>query len=86
MTRSCLGDVNYLLMNERVQWVCEKTGLSEPIAKVAVELVVNFVKEKLPTPLANPVDMALGGASMGDDLKKGWVGSSVSSVPGWVPG
>jgi len=58
-------------MNELIQMVAEKTGLSEPMAKVAVELVVNFVKEKLPAPLASQVDMALGGASMADELKKG---------------
>ena len=39
-------------MDELVRQVAEKVGVSEDKARVAVETVVNFLKEKLPAPLA----------------------------------
>jgi uncharacterized protein (DUF2267 family) len=55
-------------MQELIQKVAERTGLSEDKAKTAVDTVVGFLKERLPAPLAGQVDKALaaGGATAVD--------------------
>lgn len=55
-------------MDELVQLVSQKTGMSEEISRMAVEVVVNYLKEKLPGPLAGQIDNVLGGAGAVDDL------------------
>ncbi|XXX74377.1 hypothetical protein WMF30_42700 [Sorangium sp. So ce134] len=50
-------------MDELVRQVAEKVGISEDKARVAVETVVNFLKAKLPPPLAAHVDTALSAAA-----------------------
>ncbi|MEA3310341.1 MAG: DUF2267 domain-containing protein [Chloroflexota bacterium] len=42
-------------MEELIKLVMKKTGLPEAAAKNAVETVVNYLKEKLPAPLAGQV-------------------------------
>jgi len=49
-------------MDELVKLVSQKTGLSEDMAKVAVDTVVGYLKDKLPDPIAAQVDSVLGGA------------------------
>lgn len=56
--------------------VQEKTGLDEEKAKLAVTIVLNQVKSKLPAPAQGYVDQLLGGeggapSSVGDMLKDG---------------
>ena len=46
-------------MDELVQVVMEKTRLPEDQARQAVETVIDFLKERLPKPLAGQVDAAL---------------------------
>lgn len=46
-------------MQELIQKVAERTGLSEDKAKTAVDTVVGFLKERLPAPIAGHVDSAL---------------------------
>jgi hypothetical protein len=46
-------------MDDLVKLVSEKAGIQEAQAKTAVETVVNFLKKKLPAPLAGQVDAAL---------------------------
>ena len=48
-------------MDELVKMVAEKTGLSNEMAKTAVDTVVGFLKDKLPAPIANQIDSVLGG-------------------------
>ncbi len=57
-------------MDELVKLVTQKTGIAPEQAKQAIEVVVNFLKQKLPAPIASQVDAALnsGGAQ---DLVKG---------------
>ena len=43
-------------MDELVSTVSKKTGLSAAMAKVAVNLVVDFIKNKLPAPLGAQID------------------------------
>lgn len=52
-------------MNELVQQVTQRTGLSEDKAQMAVDTVVNFLKQRLPGPLSSQIDSALGGGSGG---------------------
>lgn len=58
-------------MEDLIQQIVSKTGISEANARSAIETVVNFLKNKLPAPLAGQVDSALssaGGALGGVDL------------------
>lgn len=48
-------------MDELVKLVSQKTGLSDDKARVAVETVVGFLKDKLPAPIAAQLDSVLGG-------------------------
>lgn len=50
-------------MNELVQQVCQRTGLSEDKAQQAVQTVIGYLKEKLPGPIAGQIDSALQGGS-----------------------
>ena len=52
-------------MDELVKMVAEKTGLSEDKAKIAVDTVIGFLKNKLPEPIAGQIDAVLGGEGGG---------------------
>lgn len=59
-------------MDELVKMVSKKTGVSEALAKQAVEIVVNYLKRKLPAPVASQIDGILGGGtSQVADVAKG---------------
>ena len=55
-------------MDELVKMVADKVGISEAQAKQAVEMVMNFLKDKLPEPIAGQLDAALEGdvSGLGD--------------------
>ena len=59
-------------MEELVKLVATRTGLSEDKARMAVELVVQHLKGKLPGPLGGQIDAALsgGGGGLGGMLGK----------------
>jgi hypothetical protein len=46
-------------MEELVTLVSEKTGVPEGTARQAVEIVVDYLKEKLPAPIAGQIDQVL---------------------------
>lgn len=48
-------------MDEVVKMVSERTGLSEEMSRVAVETVLNYLKGKLPEPIAGQLDNYLEG-------------------------
>ena len=52
-------------MDELVKLVSQKTGLSEEMSKVAVETVLDYLKGKLPEPLAGQIDNAIEGKDIG---------------------
>ncbi len=58
-------------MNELVKLVMQKTGLPEDQAKAAVETVLNFLKQKLPAPIAGQIDGLLAGGGQLDSIMKG---------------
>ena len=47
-------------MNEIVKLVMSKTGLSEKMAKMAVDVVISQLKSKLPPAIGSQVDSFLG--------------------------
>jgi hypothetical protein len=55
-------------MDELVKMVVDKVGISEAQAKQAVEVVVGYLKDKLPEPLAGQIDGVLKGdvSGLGD--------------------
>jgi len=66
-------------MEELINLVVAKTGLSESHARLAVETVLSFLKSKLPAPLASQIDGLLaGGASSGLDL--GSIGGALGGL------
>ena len=58
-------------MNELVKTVADKVGVSEDQAQKAVEIVVNYLKQKLPAPISGQLDNALagGGGGLGEAAK-----------------
>jgi len=57
-------------MDELVQLVSEKTGLAEDKSRVAVDTVINFLKQKLPEPVAGQIDGILSGEGNVDEVTK----------------
>jgi hypothetical protein len=60
-------------MDDLVQLVSEKTGLSEEMSRNVVEVVMGYLKEKLPAPIAGQIDNMLDGVDLDDlgDLAQG---------------
>ena len=52
-------------MDELIKLVAKKTGISEDMAKTAVETVVGYLKDRLPDPIAGQIDAVLEGGSAG---------------------
>ena len=46
-------------MNELVNLVSKKTGLNQAMAQVAVKLVIDYLKKKLPPAIGNQIDAFL---------------------------
>lgn len=46
--------------NELVNQITSRTGISEDQARQVVQVVADFLKQKLPPPLASQVDTMLG--------------------------
>lgn len=53
-------------MEELVSQISSRTGISEDQARMAVEMVMSFAKERLPEPLASQVDNLLAMGSTAD--------------------
>ena len=58
-------------MEELIKLVSQKTGLPQEQAKVAVQTVIGFLKQRLPKPIADQIDGALSGGTSPQDLLKG---------------
>jgi hypothetical protein len=56
-------------MEELVELVAERTGISEELARTAVETVIGFLKERLPDPIAGQIDGLLSGRGLEDVVK-----------------
>ncbi len=65
-------------MDQLIAMITEKTGLSADKAEEVVGMVIGFVKDKLPGPIASQLDGLMGGGAdagdgsgMMDNVKKG---------------
>lgn len=59
-------------MDELINMVAQKTGLTPDKARTAVDTVIGFLKDRVPAPIASQLEGALSGkpSSIGD-LTKG---------------
>ena len=55
-------------MEELVKLVSKKTGISEELAEKAVKVVLDYLKDKLPDPIASQLDAVLEGGGLTDML------------------
>jgi hypothetical protein len=69
-------------MEELVKLVAGKTGLSEGHARLAVETVVSFLKDKLPAPIAGQIDSVIGGGGGLGGLDVGSIGGALGGLLG----
>ena len=53
-------------VDELIKMVSQKTGLSEEMAKTAVETVVGYLKNTLPAPIGGQIDSLLGGTGQAE--------------------
>jgi len=53
-------------MDDLVQQVASRTGISQEQAREAIQMVVDFLKTKLPAPIAGQLDAALSDSAVGD--------------------
>jgi hypothetical protein len=53
-------------MDELVSMVSEKAGITPDQAKIAVQVVAGYLKDKLPPPIASQVEGYLSGGSGGE--------------------
>jgi nucleoid DNA-binding protein len=51
------------MANEIVKMVAKKANLSEPVAQIAVDTVIKFLKDKLPPVVGTTLDSFLGSGS-----------------------
>lgn len=61
-------------MDELVNLVVERTGISEEQAQGAVDTVLDYLKDKLPAPIAGQIDGLIGGEGASgsvEDITKG---------------
>ncbi len=52
-------------MDELARVISQRTGLPQDQAKAAAQVAVDFIKSKLPAPIAAQVDAALKGGNIG---------------------
>ena len=57
-------------MDQLINTLTQKTGLSEDKARVAVDTVVNFLKSKLPGSVGGQLDNALSGGQAGSGISE----------------
>ncbi len=49
-------------MEQLTAQVAQRTGISDEQAQQAVEIVLSFLKERLPAPIAGQIDNVVGGS------------------------
>jgi uncharacterized protein (DUF2267 family) len=55
-------------MDQLVNLVSEKTGLPKDKSRQAVEVVIGFLKDRLPGPIAAQLDAVLAGKDVSENL------------------
>lgn len=74
-------------MEELIKQVTAKAGISEDQARSAITTVLDFVKTRLPAPLAGQIDNLIGGGASGatGDIA-GKVGGAAGDIANKVGG
>ena len=67
-------------MDELVNQVVQKTGISQDQANQAVQTVIGYLKDKLPGPIGSQLDNVLGGASGGAGGIAGQAGQAMGGL------
>jgi hypothetical protein len=57
-------------MDELINQIASRTGISQDQARQAVEMAVSFIRTKLPEPLASQIDGFLAGGDPADLLSQ----------------
>ena len=55
----------WITMNELINIIVQKTGISQENAQKTVQVTVDFLKSKLPAPIAGQLDSFLSGGATG---------------------
>jgi hypothetical protein len=58
-------------MEELIRILSSKVGLTEEQSRSAVEIVVTYLKQQLPAPIAGQLDSVLGRSGPADDISRG---------------
>ena len=69
-------------MNELVQMVTQKTGISRDKAQQAVEVILNHLKSRLPGPITSHLDQYTGGGSSGSSNLENEAANKLGSMLG----
>jgi hypothetical protein len=69
-------------MNELIQMIVQKTGISEEHARTAADTALNYIKGKLPPAVAQHIDSAISGAPAGESGGFAGVASGISGMFG----
>lgn len=67
-------------MDELVNQVVQKTGISQDQANQAVQTVIGFLKDRLPGPIGSQLDSVLSGASGGAGGMAGQAGQAMGGL------
>lgn len=70
-------------MNELINMVAQRSGISEDKARMAVDTVVGFLKNRAPAGLSGQIDSLIGG---GESAAGGGMASGIASKVGGLLG
>lgn len=68
-------------MEELINQVSSRTGISQEQARGAVETVLGFLKDKLPAPIAGQLDNVVGSGGSGEGGGSG-IGGGLADLAG----
>ena len=63
-------------MDDLIKMVSEKAGIPEEAARIAVQVVVGFLKDKLPPPFSGQLDGIISGDVDANELLGGLTGGA----------
>ena len=67
-------------MQDIIKLVTEKTGLSESKAQEVVQMVIGFLKDKLPAGVGNQLDSFIGSKSESNEKSDSTLGNLLGGV------
>ncbi len=70
------------MMNELVDTVAQKTGLSQDQAKAAIDSVLGFIKERLPASVSSCLEPHLAGTAGADQASEESLVSKATAAVG----